>query len=333
MVDKAFDLIKRGTDEIIGEDELKDLLKKKKKISIYWGTAPTGRPHVGYFIPGLKISDFLKAGCEVIILLADIHAALDNTPWDILEKRYKYYEKVIPLMIKAMGANTKNLKFVKGSSFQLKEKYFLDLLKLSSFTTLHDSNKAASEVVKQGDNPKVSGLIYPLMQALDEEYLKVDAQLGGTDQRKIMVLAREKLPKIGYKSRIEIINPILPGLIGEKMSSSIEGTKIDFLDDEETVKRKINKADCVAGDTNNGLLAFLNYVIFSLKDKFVVERPEKFGGNLEYKNYEEVKKNFISKKLHPLDLKNALSREINLLLGEIRKHTKELEKLSKDAYG
>jgi len=310
---KRIELIKRNTDEIIGAEEFFDLIKKGKDPIIYWGTAPTGRPHVGYFIPGLKIADFLKANCKVIILLADIHAALDNTPWEVLEHRYKYYEKVIPLMIKSMGADTKNLKFVKGSDLQLDKKYILDLLKISSFTNLHDSNKAASEVVKQGDNPKVSGLIYPLMQALDEEYLKVDAQLGGTDQRKIMVLAREKLPKLGYKPRTEIINPLLPGLIGEKMSSSIEGTKVDLLDDEETVKRKINKADCVAGDPNNGLLAFLDYVVFSLKDKFVVERPEKFGGNLEYKNFEEVKKDFVAKKLHPLDLKVARAREINIL--------------------
>src|SRR5690606_15659098 len=119
--------------------------------------------------------------------------------------------------------------------------------------SLHDSIKAASEGIKSasGENVKLSGLIYPLMQALDEEYLKVDAQFAGVDQRKIMVYAREALPKIGYYERIEIMNPMVRGLIGEKMSSSIEGTKIDLLDDEESVQRKVNKAECVAGEVNN----------------------------------------------------------------------------------
>jgi tyrosyl-tRNA synthetase len=335
-VQEKFELVKRNTTEIIGEDELKKLLEEKKKPVVYWGTAPTGRPHVGYFLPGLKIADLLKAGFKVKILLADLHAALDNTPWVVLERRYDYYKKIIPLMIGAMGADVRDLKFIKGSEMQLKPEYMYDVLQMASLTTVHDSNKAASEVVKMGDNPKVSGLLYPLMQAVDEQYLKVDAQLGGTDQRKIMVLAREKLPKIGYKARIEILNPLIPGLVGKKMSASDDKSKIDLLDAPETVKSKLNNADCIAGDPNNGVLAFLKYVIMIIKkdkkEKFVVERPTKFGGNLEYSSYEEIEKDFVSKKLHPLDLKNAVAKEINNLLKPIQKHRKELEELSKKGY-
>lgn len=329
-------LVKRNTAEILGEDELKNILKIKKTPIVYWGTAPTGKPHIGYFFPFLKIADLLNAGFKVKILLADIHAALDNVPWEILDLRYRYYEKLIPLAISAMGANVKNLEFVKGSSFQLKEKYVLDLMKLSSITSVHDSHKASSEVVKQSDNPKVSGLIYPLMQAIDEEYLGVDAQLGGMDQRKIFVLAREKLPKIGYKKRIEIVNPLLQGLIGEKMSSSVEGSKIGFTDSEEEVKKKLNSADMTAGDSKNGVMSFLKHVIMVLKsdsgEKFVVKRPEKYGGNLEYSSYEKLERDFVDKKLHPLDLKNAVADEINGYLEGIRKHKKELEVLEKKAY-
>ena len=335
-INKKFELIKRNTDEIIGEEDLRKLLKKKKKPVVYWGTAPTGKPHVGYFLPALKIADLLKAGFHVKILLADLHAALDNTPWIVLEKRYDYYSKVIPLMIKTIGADTKELEFVKGSDFQLKPEYMFDVLQMSSNVSVHDANKAASEVVKLGNNPQVSGLIYPLMQAVDEQYLKVDAQLGGTDQRKIMVLARENLSKINYKPRIEIMNPMIPGLIGKKMSASDEKSKIDLLDDEETVKRKLNSAECVSGNSDNGVVAFLKYIIITIKkdkkEKFVIERPEKYGGNLEYENYEEVEKDFVSKKLHPLDLKNAVAKEISEMLKPIQKEKKELEKLAKRAY-
>ena len=173
------------------------------------------------------------------------------------------------------------------------------------------------------------------MQAIDEEYLQVDAQFGGMDQRKIMVYAREYLPKIGYSSRVELINPIIRGLVGEKMSSSIENTKIDLLEDNSSVCKKINKADCIEGDPDNGILSLLKYFIFVLKqdnqESFIVERPEKFGGNLTYSNYNDVEKDFIDKKLHPLDLKNAVSKEINLILNHIRKD-KEIKKLHKEAY-
>ena len=197
MEQKRFELIKRNTEEILGESELKKLLKEKKNLVAYWGTAPTGKPHIGYFLPAIKISDLIKAGFKVKILLADLHAALDNVPWSILEKRYLYYKEIIPLLIRTVGANVKNLEFVKGSDFQLGAEYMFDVLKMSSFVSVHDANKAASEVVKMGKNPKLSGLIYPIMQAVDEQYLNVNVQLGGTDQRKIMVLARENLPKLG----------------------------------------------------------------------------------------------------------------------------------------
>lgn len=335
-VNERFELIKRNTEEIIGEDELKNLLGGKKKPVVYWGTAPTGRPHVGYFLPALKIADLLKSGFKVKILLADLHAALDNVEWPVLEKRYDYYAKIIPLMIESMGVNTKDLEFVKGSDYQLKPQYMLDVLRLASMTSVHDATKAASEVVKQGDNPKVSGIIYPLMQMADEQYLDADAQLGGTDQRKIMVLAREKLLKLCYKPRVEILNPLIPGLIGRKMSSSVESSKIDLLDNEESVRKKLNGADCVAGEPDNGIMAFLKYVIMTLKKdnkkKFIVKRDKKYGGNLEYSNYEEIEKDFVAKKLHPLDLKNAVADEIIELLKLIQKNKKELEKLSKLAY-
>jgi tyrosyl-tRNA synthetase len=334
--EKRFELIKRNTEEIVTEDELKELLEKKKNPSVYLGTAITGRPHVGYYTWVLKLTDFLKAGFKVKVLLADLHGAMDNCPWDVLEKRYKYYEKVIALMFKSINADLKNIEFVKGSSFQLNKNYELDIMKMSSFSTIHDCKKAASEVVKFGDNPKLSGVIYPIMQALDEQYLDVDIQYGGVDQRKIFMFAREYLPKIGYRRRVEIMTPLIPGLIGKKMSASDEKSKIDLLDDPETVKNKINSAECVAGNVDNGVLAFLKYVLMVLKEdrseEFIVERDAKYGGNLVYKKYEEIEKDFKNKKLHPLDLKNATAKEVSKLLDIFQKNKAELLKLVKDAY-
>jgi tyrosyl-tRNA synthetase len=333
---EKFDLIKRNTAEIIGEDELMKKLESGKELSVYIGTAPTGIPHIGYFSWAIKLRDLLNAGFKVKILLADIHASMDNTPWKVLEHRYNFYAKIIPPMMQAMGAPLEKLEFVKGSSYQLSKEYILDLFKLTSNASSRDCHKAASEVVKMGDSPKLSGYIYPLMQALDEEYLKVDMQIGGVDQRKIFVLAREQLPKIGYEKRIELMLPFIPGLVGKKMSASVEASKISLMDTPETVQKKVKSADFVAGDPNNGTMAFLEKIAFVLlqdkNEKLIIKRPEKFGGNLEFESYKELEKAVTEQSIHPLDVKNSVAAQITNLLSGIDSQRKELEKLEKLAY-
>lgn len=179
---------------------------KHRDIKIYWGTATTGRPHVAYFVPMSKIADFLNAGCEVTILFADLHAYLDNmkAPWELLQKRTQYYEQLIKALLSSIGVPLDKLKFVKGTDYQLSKDYTMDVYRLSSFVTEHDAKKAGAEVVKQVDHPLLSGLLYPGLQALDEEYLKCDAQFGGVDQRKIFTFAEKHLPNLGYASYIKL---------------------------------------------------------------------------------------------------------------------------------
>src|SRR5207248_2756483 len=135
------------------------------------GTATTGRPHCGYFVPMVKLAHFLRAGCHVKVLLADIHAFLDNlkAPIDLVNLRAEYYRFVVTALLKSIGVPIDKLEFVLGSSYQLSKEYTMDVFKLSSVVTDHDAKKAGAEVVKQSDNAPLSGLIYPLMQALDEE--------------------------------------------------------------------------------------------------------------------------------------------------------------------
>ena len=151
------------------------------------------------------------------------------------------------------------------------------------------------------------------------------------DQRKIMVYAREFLPKLGYRPRIELINPLIRGLVGEKMSSSQRNTKVDLMDDEKMVKKVINGADCISGDPNNGLLPLLKYLVFGTSDTFKISRPEKYGGDLEYSSYEAIEKDFVENGLHPLDLKNGVADSLNVLLENFRCN-EELKKLHKEAY-
>ncbi|XP_067281304.1 tyrosine--tRNA ligase, cytoplasmic [Pseudorasbora parva] len=334
--DEKFQLITRNLQEVLGEERLKEILKERE-LKVYWGTATTGKPHVAYFVPMSKIADFLKAGCEVTILFADLHAYLDNmkAPWELLELRVKYYEQIIKAMLESIGVPLDKLKFVKGTDFQLSREYTLDVYRLSSMVTEHDAKKAGAEVVKQVEHPLLSGLLYPGLQALDEEYLKVDAQFGGVDQRKIFTLAEKYLPSLGYTKRIHMMNPMVPGLTGGKMSSSEEESKIDLLDKNQEVKKKLKKAFCEPGNIeNNGVLSFVKHVLFPLHSEFVIKRDPKWGGDKVYTDFEEVEKDFAAEQIHPGDLKASVELALNKLLDPIRKkfETPELRKLTTSAY-
>uniref|UniRef100_A0AAQ5X4E9 Tyrosine--tRNA ligase n=1 Tax=Amphiprion ocellaris TaxID=80972 RepID=A0AAQ5X4E9_AMPOC len=334
--DEKFHLITRNLQEVLGEDKLKQILQERE-LKVYWGSATTGKPHVAYFVPMSKIADFLKAGCEVTILFADLHAYLDNmkAPWELLELRVKYYEQVIKAMLESIGVPLEKLKFIKGTDYQLSREYTLDVYRLSSMVTEHDAKKAGAEVVKQVEHPLLSGLLYPGLQALDEEYLKVDAQFGGVDQRKIFTLAEKYLPSLGYAKRVHLMNPMVPGLTGAKMSSSEEESKIDLLDSKEDVKKKLKKAFCEPGNIqNNGVLSFVKYVVFPLRGEFSIKRDPKWGGDKVYTAFEEVEKDFAEELIHPGDLKASVETALNELLEPIRKkfESPELRKLTNSAY-
>ena len=266
------------------------------------GTATTGRPHCGYFVPMLKIAHFLRAGCSVKILLADIHGFLDNlkAPIELVNFRAEYYKHAITALLKAVNVSIDKLEFVLGSSYQLSPNYTMDLFRLSSVVTEHDAKKAGAEVVKQVVSPLLSGLLYPLMQALDEEHLDVDAQFGGVDQRKIFTLALEQLPKLGYRERAHLMNPMVPGLAGGKMSASDPDSKIDLLDTPEVVRKKLRKAYAVPKEVEgNGIISFVEFVLLPAsaleedgQTRFVVDRREEEGGPVTYDNIQAVKDDY-----------------------------------------
>uniref|UniRef100_A0A6M2DUZ7 Tyrosine--tRNA ligase n=1 Tax=Xenopsylla cheopis TaxID=163159 RepID=A0A6M2DUZ7_XENCH len=339
MWEEKKQLICRNLQEVLGEEKMNTILKERD-LKIYWGTATTGKPHVAYFVPMSKIADFLKAGCEVTILFADLHAYLDNmkAPWSLLELRTRYYEAVIKAMLESIGVPLDKLKFVRGTDYQLSKEYTLDVYRFSSVISEHDAKKAGAEVVKQVEHPLLSGLLYPTLQGLDEEYLKVDAQFGGVDQRKIFTMSEKYLPQLGYEKRIHLMNPMVPGLAGGKMSSSEEDSKIDLLDSPANVKKKLKRAFCEPGNiTDNGLLSFVKHVLFPLfkpDETFLVSRKAEFGGDLTFTNYQDLENSFAKEELHPGDLKGAVEVYINRLLDPIRKKFEDpdLKSLSEKAY-
>lgn len=331
-MDNQIQLVKRSPSvEVMTEDDLSKLFDTKKNPVSYVGLATTGPVHIGYLIPLTKLIHFSKAGIKNKILLADVHSALDDlkSGWDELDKKAEYYKKCIELAFPW----EKKPEFVKGSSFQFSDKYIHDVLKLSTLTTVTRATRAASEVTRM-KNPKVSELIYPIMQALDEEYLGADIQLGGIDQRHILAFAREILPAIGYKPRVEVMTRLIVSLKGPgvKMSASIPESSIKVYESEENIIKKINGAYCLTGVVkDNPILQITEDVIFTLNNKLKIERDKKFGGDREFSSYRELEEAFVNKELHPSDLKKAVAKSLVAIFKDARayfdKHQDVLKEL------
>jgi len=331
------DLVSRYTEEVVTEDELEELLAEESP-SAYIGYAPTGEMHIGHFTTIRKLADFLQADIDVTVLIADLHAHLDSekSPWDLLDARNAYYKEAIRGMLEAAGADPDQVEFVTGREFQLSEEYTLEMYRMAAETTLSRAERAASEVVRQTENPALGGLIYPLMQSLDVKALDADIAYGGIDQRGIYMLGREILPDHGGEAPICLFAPLLSGLSGGKMSASEASSKVNLNDSPDEVEEKINGAYCPQGDVeDNGVLEYMRYLVFPVLDErgepFVIERPEKYGGNVSFDSYEELEDAFVEG-LHPQDLKNAAGEYISEIIDPIRERLNEQPELLEEAY-
>jgi tyrosyl-tRNA synthetase len=317
----AYERITRNTSEVVTEEEVRALSEDPDGRRAYVGYEPSGVLHIGHMLTANKLIDLQDAGFEVVILLADVHAYLNDkgTFAEIRETAEKMKAQFV-----AYGLDESQTEFVLGSDYQLDEEYVLDLHALELETTVSRAQRAMAEI-QRGTHAKVSQMVYPLMQALDIEYLDLDLAVGGLDQRKVHMLAREVLPSAGYDARPALHTPILADLttgIG-KMSSS-EGVTISMEDSEDDLEEKVNSAYCPptadpdptddGEERENPVLQIFQYHVFPRFEEVVVERPEKYGGDLAYADYEALAADLESGELHPADAKGALATYLDELV-------------------
>ena len=314
-IKSKIELIKKGTLEVVNTEELEEKLKKDQPIA-YTGYEPSGKIHLGHAITVMKLKQLQNMGFKIKILLADYHAYLNGkgTLEEIL-KTAKYNEKCF----KALGLS-EDTEFVYGSSFQTKKAYTDEIYKLATLTTLQRAKRSMDQVSRNSENPKVADAIYPLMQVADMKALDVDIALGGMEQRKIQMLARETLPKISQDPPVCIHTPLLHGLDGDEKMSSSKGNFIAIDDSEEEIKTKINKSFCPVKEIDgNPVIEIATHFIFPNQEKILIERPEKFGGNLELSENELIDI-YRSGELHPMDLKNAVATYMVNYLDSVREY-------------
>ena len=319
-----------NSEEIVTIEELKTVLKKDKPKA-YIGFEPSGTVHLGWKICTNKIKDFLNCGFDFTILLADWHAYINDKLGGDIEK-IKLCGKYMEDCFTAMGIQRDKVRVVYASDYVGDPKYWEFVLRTSKATSIARVKRSMDIMGREEKDADkdLSKLFYPTMQVSDIFYLNLDVAYGGMDQRHAHMLARDVSKKIGRKPPVAIHTPLLTGLqaggrmnpVEVKMSKSKPDSMISIHDQPDVVNRKINKAFCPEKQIeNNPILEICKFVIFpDLRgETFLIKRPEKFGGNLEFSSYFELEKAYTSD-LHPLDLKNATADYINKILESVHKY-------------
>lgn len=331
-------IMREPTEEVVTSDELHTLIETKTHPKHYIGLEISGMLHIGSLVmTGFKINDFMKAGINTTVFLADWHTYINDKmggDWDRIKKVSQYYTEAFKFF--CPGVN-----IVLGSDLYKKTKdYWENFVRFSKYMTLARTMRSLtimgrSEAEKNLD---LSQLLYPPMQSVDIKALDLDIVHAGMDQRKIHMLVREIFPKLGWKVPVLVHHHLLPGLseplrisldegtgddtrISSKMSKSKPASGILIHDDEEAIRDKIGKAFCpVEVAAGNPILELVRYVIFHEFDEFAIERPTKYGGSIIYTSYKDIEHDFIIKKIHPMDLKTSTATYINKIIEPIRKH-------------
>lgn len=314
-------MLRTSVEEIVTEAEfeatLSSLSTSSRKPRAYVGFEPSGRVHIGHLPLLILMQELQRAGFHILILLADLHAYLNEKgSFEQIQRTAESNKRCF--VASGLGEETE---FILGSSYQMEEAYMLDVLRLATITTEKRARRSMDELSRSKEDRKVSQMIYPLMQAVDIKYLSIDVAVGGIDQRKIHMLAREHLPKLGFKAPICIHTPLLIGLDGEKMSSS-KGNIIAVDEPAEDVERKVMSAFCPPQTAvGNPILQIYKHVLFPCEDtgRVVIERSAHHGGDVEYARYDELERDYLAGKLHPLDVKTNAVRYLNAVLDPIRR--------------
>ena len=339
-IEERIKLIKEVGEEIITEGELIKLLEEKNRPIAYDGFEPSGNVHIAQgLLRAININKMIKAGCKFKMLVADWHAWANNKLGGDLEKIQtagKYFIEVW----KACGLKTKDVEFIWSKDIVGDKNYWKIVMDVARENTVKRIIRCAQIMGRQeSENLSASQILYPCMQTADIFYLKADIAQLGMDQRKVNVLAREIGGKIGFWKPVVVSHHMLMGLskppksentveraIEMKMSKSKPETAIFMTDSEDDIKRKINKAYCPEKQIiDNPILEYCKYIIFEKFGSMKIERPEKFGGDIEIKSYEELEKLYQNGELHPLDLKKSVAFYLNESLKPIRKHFKNGE--------
>lgn len=233
-ISEQLDLITRGAEEIIPIEELEVKLKKSFEtgipLNIKLGADPS-RPdlHLGHTVVLRKLRQFQDLGHQAILIIGDFTGMIGDPsgrsktrPALSLEETREFGKTYFEQASKVIDGS--KAKIVYNSEW-LGKMTFEDVIKLASKYTVarmlerDDFDKR----YKNGEPISLHEFLYPLAQAMDSVAIKADVELGGTDQKFNLLVARAIQREYGLEPQVILTMPILPGTDGvEKMSKSLD---------------------------------------------------------------------------------------------------------------
>ena len=326
-VDEKNKLVKEVGEEIVKDEELRNLFERNEMPICYDGFEPSGRMHIAQgLLRAINVNRLTKAGCVFVFWIADWFAQMNNKMGGDIEKIHivgRYFVEIW----RAAGMDLKNVKFLWCSDEINKNSndYWQSVINVARANNI-DRIKRCCQIMgrKEGDALQASQIMYPCMQCTDIFFLKANITSLGMDQRKVNMLAREYSDdvKITHKPIIvshHMLKSLVKGV--EKMSKSIPDSAIFMEDSAKEVERKIKKAYCPEKDVDdNPIFDYIKYLIIPRFGKFELKRPEKYGGDKVYNTYEEICEDYKKGDLNPGDVKPNVARLINEMIEPVRKH-------------
>ena len=221
------ELLSRGVSEVIVKDDLRRKLLSGERLRIKLGIDPTSPDlHIGRSIPLLKLRDFQKLGHQIVLIVGDFTAVIGDTSdkdaerpmleQETIERNKKSYfdqaGKILDLSKVEMRYNSEWLKPLNYREIG----EHADLFSVADFIARDNIARRLSG----GKRVSLRELLYPLMQGYDSVAVKADVELGGSDQKFNVLAGRPLQEHFGQRPQNVILNPLIDGLDGTKMSSS-----------------------------------------------------------------------------------------------------------------
>jgi tyrosyl-tRNA synthetase len=350
-------LVERGLEEVLTGEELAALLASDVPAKHYIGLEISGRIHVGTGLLCMaKVRDFQRAGIETTVFLADWHTWInDKLGGDlatIREFATGYFAEGMKASLLSVGGDPEAVRFVLGSDlYRQRGDYWATMVEVGKHTSLARMQRSITIMGREeGEAVDFAKLIYPAMQVADIFELGVNLAHAGMDQRKAHVIARDvalqmqRNPLVGpdgSKAKpIALHHPLLLGLgkppvwpippdgnlrdlrTAMKMSKSKPSSAIFIHDSPDEIAAKVRKAFCPPGVVDfNPVLDWTRQLLFGIFDEPLrVRRSERYGGPVTFDTYEELESTYQQERLHPMDLKGAVTDRLVEVLEPARRH-------------
>ena len=228
-INEQLDIIRRGADEILVEDELVEKLKQGHPLRIKAGFDPTAPDlHLGHTVLINKLRQFQDLGHEILFLIGDFTGMIGDptgksttrpplTHAEVQENARTYQQQIFKIL------DRDKTKVVFNSEW-MENRTSADMIKLAASSTVARmlERDDFSKRYNSGQAIAIHEFLYPLIQGYDSVELEADVELGGTDQKFNLLMGRQLQEQHGQKPQVVLTMPILEGLDGiQKMSKSL----------------------------------------------------------------------------------------------------------------